>query len=111
MRKQEGFNGPEYEDCLQAKKQIKEFEAAISACGFGAEQIRKYENADKQTLVAIRREVVRKLSANAQNGFRTLIVWFYAGRGASKANQTVALINSNSQDPSWPLESVMHDVA
>ena len=43
-------------------------------------------------------EVLDWIPQNAREGRRTLMLCFYAGRGATKNSQTCALFNSNDRD-------------
>ena len=51
----------------------------------------------------------KKIKQNAKQGRRTLLLFLYAGHGATKNSQTSALLNSNDLEDLWELEKLLDE--
>ena len=77
-----------------------EFEEGIKAYGFSEDQIHRYTDVDADTMrdTIFRNPnvgmILKKIQQNASQGRRTLLLFFYAGHGATKGGgRTFALLN------------------
>ena len=85
----------QYADIPRAREWADNFEEGIKAYGFSDDQVKRYNDTDKDTMGSALMEVVAKIKQNASQGRRTLLLCFYAGHGATKEGITWALFNSN----------------
>ena len=92
----------DYGDMPQAREWADTFEEGIKAFGFSEEQIRRYKDVDRNTMLSAiwnggANSAYVKIQQNARQGRRTLLLCFYAGHGATKNSKTYALLNSNER--------------
>ena len=82
----------------RAREWADEFEEGIKKYGISADQIQRYTDADWNTMhEATIDGPTEKIRQNASQGRRTLLLCFYAGRGATLSRKTTALLNSNER--------------
>ena len=87
----------------KAREWAENFEQHIKAYGFSEEQIHRHKDSDWNTMKGAiwygANSARAKIEQNASQGRRTLLLYFYAGHGATDTEYslTLALLNSNQR--------------
>ena len=104
----------EYHDMPEAREWADAFEQGIKGYGFNEDQIYRHRDADYNSFEdAIRcgeNNVEWKITQNAEQGRRTLLLCFYAGHGVTDDNELNVLCNSNERagEYEYIMESVLN---
>ena len=88
-------NKLQYPDMPRAREWADEFEQGIKEYGIFPVQIRRYNDADIDTIFSAIWNARYRIGDNAELGLRTLLLFFYAGYGVSVRGNTSALFNSD----------------